>query len=117
MSVSPVSAVSPLARMPFASPPARHLASWAAFHQFLFPDPTLPQRRWETDVARYLWNRGYDPESIKLALEHAETYGTFECCRELAFSEADRGACEAMLPECPHAEWASHERDVWATND
>jgi hypothetical protein len=92
----------------------RRARSWSRFHGALFPDVTMPGQRWEVDVAGYLFEKGYHIESTRLVLAHAREHGSVTCCPELAFSERDRDAVEARLPECPAAEWARYGDDVWS---
>jgi hypothetical protein len=82
--------------------------SWSRCHEALFPDPTLPPKQWETNVAGYLWEMGYTPECIRLVLDHATLLGSVECSAELAFSGIDRQHVESLLPERPAGEWARY---------
>lgn len=88
--------------------------SWSSCHAALFPDPTMPPRSWERDVAGFLFERGYHPDSIRLVLDHAGRWGTVECSPELVFCEYDRQHVEAKLPEAPIGTWLRVEfSGVW----
>jgi hypothetical protein len=81
--------------------------SWSALHNALFPTADdFPPRTWQVNVAGFLFERGYDPQSIRLVLDHGREHGSFECLAELSFCEHDREVCEGLLPWAPDADWS-----------
>ena len=103
---------------PSPLPPTPALsASWQRCHRALFGDPTMPSKEWETNVARYLHDRGYGPGFIRRVLDFAALHGTVACCSEFDIAGLDRDAVEAMLPERV-ADW-HHPRYAgrWTTTE
>jgi hypothetical protein len=90
------------------------LRSWTRVYNLLFPDPTFPPRKWELDVAGYLFERRYHVTSIQDVLAHVDTYGSIECCIQLAFDARDRAKVESLLPDAHESAWARHDEFVWA---
>jgi hypothetical protein len=90
----------------FRNATPRRLAAWAELHRALFPDESMPGPVWQQDVASYLFDRGYHPESIMLILNDAIAWGTVELSRELSFSEFDKRVVERLLPD-RDSEWSN----------
>lgn len=98
----------------FKNATPRRLDAWAELHRALFPDPTQPGHGWEEQVAAYLFDRGYHPESIGFVLEDARAWGTVELSRELSFSEFDRRVVERIIPDAADGDWDREPfRGVW----
>jgi hypothetical protein len=62
-------------------------------------------------VAHLLAERGYTPESIRLAVVHVAMFGTAECCE--AIDDEDRAAVEELLPVAPVGAWERFEEHVF----
>lgn len=89
--------------MPYTpATPNPHLTrSWSRCRAALFPDPTLPPKQWEHNIAGFLFERGYAPESIRLTLDHLAIFGTAMNCAELSFSALDRREVDRRMPGRP----------------
>jgi hypothetical protein len=72
-------------------------------------------KRWQSDLAFFLFGREYTQESVAHIIRHANEDGSVECCSML--HEEDRAEAEAILPDDAIGNWARYEGYVWATND
>jgi hypothetical protein len=74
------------------------------------PYSYLP-KRWESDLAFFLFGREYTQEAVA----HAHEAGSVECCTML--HEEDRAGAEAILPTAPIGNWTRYDSFIWMTNE
>jgi hypothetical protein len=72
-------------------------------------------KRWESDLAFFLFGREYTQEAVAHVIRHANDDGSVEGCTML--HEEDRAGAEAILPTAPIGNWVRYEGFVWMTND
>jgi hypothetical protein len=78
------------------------------------PYSYLP-KRWESDLAHYLFNREYTADAVAHVIRHAHEAGSVESCTML--HDEDRAEAEAILPDDAPGNWTRHEGFVWMTNE
>jgi hypothetical protein len=72
-------------------------------------------KRWESDLAFFLFGREYTKEAVAHIIRHANEDGSIECCNML--HEKDRAEAESILPTAPIGNWARYDGFVWMTNE
>lgn len=88
--------------------------SWTEVHRYLFPDATFPPRKHETDIAGFLFERGYYRDLIRSILDHIDGHGSIECYSpDCSLTDDDRARIEELIPDAPIGVWNNH-RGTWA---
>jgi hypothetical protein len=71
-------------------------------------------KRWESDLAFFLFSREYTADAVAHVIRHAHEAGSVEGCSMI--HDEDRAECEAILPDDAIGNWCRYDGFVWATN-